>query len=158
MNDHKKFRLDKKKVLEYQKNRDPFLMIDAATEVLPGKLSKGYKDLKVDEWFFKVHWPGDPNMPGVLQIESIVQMASLSILALPNNKSKVMYIHSVEKVLFKKKILPGERLIIETNVLNWKRGIGKFQGNIFVKEKLACEAIFTLILPDEFYKYSVKSK
>ena len=46
---------------------------------------------------FKVHWPGDPNMPGVLQVESIVQMASLSILTLPNNKSKLMYIHSVEK-------------------------------------------------------------
>ena len=118
MNDYKKLQLDKKKILEYQKNRDPFLMIDEATDVLPGKSSNGYKDLKVDEWFFKVHWPGDPNMPGVLQIESIVQMASLSILTLPNNKNKLMYIHSVEKVLFKKKILPGERLIIETNVLN----------------------------------------
>lgn len=158
MDDHKKLQLDKKKILEYQKNRDPFLMIDEATNVLPGKSSNGYKDLKVDEWFFKVHWPGDPNMPGVLQIESIVQMASLSILTLPDNKSKLMYIHSVEKVLFKKKILPGEKLIIETNVLDWKRGIGKFQGYIFVKEKLACEAIFTLILPDEFYKYSVRNK
>ena len=127
MDDYKKLQLDKKKILEYQKNRDPFLMIDEATDVLPGKSSNGYKDLKVDEWFFKVHWPGDPNMPGVLQIESIVQMASLSILTLPNNKNKLMYIHSVEKALFKKKILPGERLIIETNVLNWKRGIVNFK-------------------------------
>ena len=158
MDDYKKLQLDKKKILEYQKNRDPFLMIDEATDVLPGKSSNGYKDLKVDEWFFKVHWPGDPNMPGVLQIESIVQMASLSILTLPNNKNKLMYIHSVEKALFKKKILPGEILIIETNVLNWKRGIGKFQGYAFIKKKLACEAIFTLILPDEFYKYSVRDK
>ena len=123
-----------------------------------GWITKGYKDLSSDEWFFKVHWPGDPNMPGVLQIESIVQMASLSILTLPNNKSKLMYIHSVEKVIFKKKILPGERLTIETNVLNWKRGIGKFQGSAFVNKKLVCEAIFTLILPDEFYKYSVRNK
>ena len=150
--------LDKDGILEYQKNRDPYLFIDFATKIIPGKSSEGFKNLTEKEWFFDAHWPGDPNMPGVLQIESIVQMASLSILALPNNKSKVMYIHSVEKVLFKKKILPGERLIIETNVLNWKRGIGKFQGNIFVKEKLACEAIFTLILPDEFYKYSVRNK
>ena len=152
------FELDKNGILEYQKNRDPFLMIDYATEVIPGKSSIGFKDLKTDEWFFEVHWPGDPNMPGVLQIESIIQMASLSILTLPNNKSKLMYIHSVEKVMFKKKILPGERLTIETNVLNWKRGIGKFQGSAFVNKKLACEAIFTLILPDEFYKYSVRNK
>lgn len=158
MDNNKNLHLNKKKILEYQKNREPFLMIDEATDVVPGKKSNGYKDLKVDEWFFKVHWPGDPNMPGVLQIESIVQMASLSILTLPNNKSKLMYIHSVEKVMFKKKILPGERLTLETNVLNWKRGIGKFQGSAFVNKKLACEAIFTLILPDEFYKYSVRNK
>ena len=158
MSKNKKLILDKESILKYQKNRDPFLMIDYATEVIPGKSSIGFKDLKIDEWFFKVHWPGDPNMPGVLQIESIVQMASLSILTLPNNMSKLMYIHSVEKVMFKKKILPGERLIIETNVLNWKRGIGKFQGSGFVNKKLACEAIFTLILPDEFYKYSVRNK
>ena len=63
-----------------------------------------------------------------------------------------------KKVIFKKKILPGERLTIETNVLNWKRGIGKFQGSAFVNKKLVCEAIFTLILPDEFYKYSVRNK
>tara|TARA_B100002052_G_C15595040_1_gene468386 strand:- start:201 stop:677 length:477 start_codon:yes stop_codon:yes gene_type:complete len=158
MSTDKKLILDKESILEYQKNRDPFLMIDYATEVIPGKSSIGFKDLKTDEWFFEVHWPGDPNMPGVLQIESIIQMASLSILTLPNNKSKLMYIHSVEKVMFKKKILPGERLDIETNVLNWKRGIGKFQGSAFVNKKPACEAIFTLILPDEFYKYSVRNK
>ena len=151
-------KLTKKQIFKIQKNRDPYLLIDYASKVLPGKLVEGYKILKKNEWFFKVHWPGDPNMPGVLQIESIVQMASLSILTLPNNKSKLMYIHSVEKVMFKKKILPGERLTIETNVLNWKRGIGKFQGSAFVNKKLACEAIFTLILPDEFYKYSVRNK
>ena len=64
----------------------------------------------------------------------------------------------LKKLCLKKKILPGERLIIETNVLNWKRGIGKFKGSAFVNKKLACEAIFTLILPDEFYKYCVINK
>ena len=44
-------------------------MIDYATEVIPGEKASGYKDLKADEWFFKVHWPNDPNMPGMLQIE-----------------------------------------------------------------------------------------
>ena len=158
MIENNKIKLNKKEILEYQKNRDPFLMIDYGTEIIPGKSSNGYKDLKHDEWFFKVHWPGDPNMPGVLQIESIVQMASLSILTLPDNKNKLMYLHNVEKAFFRKKILPGDRLFIETKVLNWQRGIGKFQGSAFVKQNSACEAIFTLILPDEFYKYSVRNK
>ena len=76
--------LDKKKILDYQQNRDPYLMIDYAEEVIPGVSSKGYKDFTNKEWFFKVHWPEDPNVPGMLQIESLVQMASLSILTLPN--------------------------------------------------------------------------
>ncbi len=156
MSKNTKLKLNKKKILEYQKNRDPFLMIDFATEVIPGESSIGFKNLKIDEWFFKVHWKGDPNMPGVLQIESIVQMASLSILTIPGNKNKKMYLHNLEKVTFKKKILPKDKLIIKTRVLNWQRGVGKFQGIGYVNEKIACEAIFTLILPDEFYKYSIR--
>ena len=94
-------------------------------------------------------------MPGVLQVESIVQMASLSILTIPGNKNKKMYLHNLEKALLKK-ILPRDKLIIETKVLNWQRGVGKFQGIGYVNEIIACEAIFTLILPDEFNKYSIK--
>ena len=95
--------LDKKNILEYQKNRDPYLMIDYATKVVPGKIAEGFKQLSDNEWFFDVHWPGDPNMPGMLQIEALVQMASLSILTLPNNKGKIMYLISADKLIFKKK-------------------------------------------------------
>ena len=52
----KKLFLDKKGICEYQQNRDPYLMIDCASEVVPGKYSNGYKDLKLNEWFFKAHW------------------------------------------------------------------------------------------------------
>ena len=79
-------KLNKKEILEYQKNRPPYLMIDFAEEVIPGKSARGYKDLTEGEWFFKVHWPGDPNMPGFLQIEALVQMCALSILSLEGNK------------------------------------------------------------------------
>ena len=70
-------RLEKKEILEYQANRDPYLMIDVAEEVIPGVSAKGYKNLTKDDWFFKCHFEGDPNMPGLLQIESLVQMAAL---------------------------------------------------------------------------------
>ena len=80
--------LDKKAILEFQQNRPPYLMIDHATEVVPGVSSRGYKDLKKDEWFFEVHWPNDPNMPGMLQVEAMTQMAALAILTLPGNKGK----------------------------------------------------------------------
>ena len=77
----RKLILDKKKILMYQQNRDPYLMMDYVTDVKPGISSEGYKDL-IDDWFFEVHWKNDPNMPGMLQIESLVQMASISILTL----------------------------------------------------------------------------
>ena len=79
-------KLNKEQILEYQQNRPPYLMIDFAEEVIPGKSAKGYKDFKEDEWFFQVHWPSDPNVPGMLQIEALVQMSALSILSLPGNK------------------------------------------------------------------------
>ena len=69
--------LDKNGIHEYQQNRAPYLMIDYATEVIPGKSAKGYKDLNSDEWFFKVHCPKDPNMPGMLQVEALVQMSQI---------------------------------------------------------------------------------
>ena len=107
----KKIVLDKKQICEYQQNRDPYLMIDFATEIIPGVSAKGYKDLSEKEWFFKVHWPGDPNMPGMLQVEALVQMSSLAILTLPNNKGKIMYLVSSDKIKFIKKIIPNSRFL-----------------------------------------------
>ena len=96
-------KLSNKEILEYQKNRPPYLMIDYAEEVIPGKSARGYKDLKEDEWFFKVHWPEDPNMPGMLQVEALVQMCALSLLTMPGNKGKLVYLISADKIILKKK-------------------------------------------------------
>ena len=99
----KKLELNKQLIYEYQQNREPYLMIDHALEVKPGLSADGYKDLKHDEWFFKVHWKNDPNVPGMLQIEALVQMAALSILCLPGNKGKVVYLTSATNLKFLKK-------------------------------------------------------
>ena len=147
--------LNKEKILEYQKNRPPYLMIDFAEEVVPGRSAKGYKDLKYDEWFFEVHWKGDPNMPGMLQIESLVQMCALSILSLPGNKGKVVYLTSANNIKFFKKIVPNSRLYIETNIKSFKRGLAVCEGVGFVKTKMVCKADFNLILLDELKKYNL---
>ena len=148
--------LDKKGICEYQKNRDPYLMIDYASEIIPGKSANGYKDLKNDEWFFKVHWKNDPNMPGMLQVEALVQMAALSILTLPGNKGKVMYLTSANNLKFIKKIFPNSRLYIETVVKSYKRGIAICEGAGIVNGEMVCKADFNLILPDEINKYNLK--
>ena len=151
----KKLILDKDAIYQYQQNREPYLMIDHASEVIPGISSKGYKDLKKDEWFFKVHWPNDPNMPGMLQIEALVQMSSLAILTLPNNKGKIMYLSSSNNLKFIKKIIPNSRLNIETKIKSFKRGIAVCDGVGTVENEIVCKAEFILILPDELKKYNL---
>ena len=153
-----KMTLDKKGIYEYQQNREPYLMIDYATEIVPGVSSKGYKDLKSDEWFFKVHWPNEPNMPGMLQIEALVQMSALSILTLPDNKGKVMYLTNANKIRFIKKIVPNKRLMIETKILSFKRGLATCDAQGFVDQEVVCKAEFNLILPNELNLYSLNKK
>ena len=149
--------LNKTKILEYQKNRDPYLMIDFADEVIPGKSSRGYKDLNINDWIFKVHWENDPNLPGMLQIESLVQMSSLAILTLPGNKGKVMYLSSSNNIKFIKKVVPNCRFHIETKINNFKRGIAQCEGIGKVDNAVVCKADFTLILPDELKKYNLRN-
>ena len=149
-------KFNKEQILEYQQNRPPYLMIDFAEEVVPGKSAKGYKDFKEDEWFFKVHWPRDPNVPGMLQIEALIQMSALSILSLPGNKGKVMYLTSANNIKFIKKIIPNKRLYIETKVKSFKRGLAICEGLGLIEKQIACKAEFNLILPEEIKKYNLK--
>jgi len=149
----KKIKFKKNEILNIQKNRFPYLMIDYATEVLPGKHSKGYKILPEGEWFFNVHWEDDPNMPGMLQIEAMVQMSSLAILSLPGNSGKILYLLSANNLKFHKKVLPKSKLFLETKILDFKRGIANCKGRAFVAKSLVSEADFRLVLPDELFKY-----
>jgi len=139
-------KLSRKQIIKIQKNRDPYLLIDYATKVVPGKKVEGYKFLKKNEWFFKVHWKGDPNMPGMLQVEAMVQMSSLIIFTLPNMSGKILYLTNSNNIKFFKKIIPGDKLKIFSKLVSDKRGLYKFESEGYVKKKIACKAEFTLIL------------
>ena len=144
-------KLSKKQIIKIQKNRDPYLLIDYATKVVPGKSVEGYKILKKNEWFFKVHWPGDPNMPGMLQVEAMVQMSSLIIFTLPNINEKTLYLADSNNIKFFKKIVPGDKLKIVSKLISNSRGLYKFESEGYVRKKIACKANFTLILPGSVY-------
>tara|TARA_A100001388_G_C28622682_1_gene428347 strand:- start:342 stop:803 length:462 start_codon:yes stop_codon:yes gene_type:complete len=152
----KSLELDKSEILKYQKNRDPYLFLDFATKVVPGKSAEGYKKLTYKEWFFKVHWPEDPNMPGFLQIEALTQMCSLSILTLPGNKGEIMYLISADKLIFKKKVIPNSKFYMITNVIKYTRGFATFKAQGFIENELACSAEINLVLPKEIKKYKIK--
>ncbi len=141
-------KLSKKEIIKIQKNRDPYLLIDYATKIVPGKSVEGFKILKKNEWFFKVHWPGDPNMPGMLQVEALVQMSSLIIFTLPKMSGKTLYLADSNNIKFFKKIIPGDKFKIVSKLVSSSRGLYKFEAQGYIKKKIACKASFTLILPN----------
>ena len=104
----KSFSLNSVELLEYQPNRYPFLMIDEVTKVQPGVLAEGLKNLTNNEWYFPIHFPNNPNVPGVLQLEALAQMLTVAITTLPGNKGKITHALSHE-VRFRKEILPGQK-------------------------------------------------
>ena len=140
--------LDKNKILEYQQNRDPYLFIDHVDEVEPGKFANGFVNLPKDKWFFKVHWPGDENMPGMLQVEAMVQLAALAILTLPGNKGKLIYLLSADKIKLIRKITPDKKLYFFTKIISYKRGIASCSAEAKIENELMSKAEFKIILKD----------
>lgn len=152
-----KFSLNCVELQEYQPNRYPFLMIDHVDEVVPGKYAKGHKNLTMNEWYFPVHFPGGPNMPGALQLEALAQMLTVAITTLPGLKGKVT--HALQHtVRYRREILPGERLDIETEVISWKRGICKGKGIAKVNGEIAVEADMMITIPEILEQFLPKKK
>ena len=148
-------KLDIKGILEYQQNRYPYLLVDVAEEVIPGVSAKGYKNLSINDWFFDCHFPGDPNMPGMLQIEALVQLNALTILTLDGNKGKVAYLSSASNLKWSRKVVPGDRLDMDTKLVSFKRGVARSTGVGSVNTELTCKADFTLILPHIMDEYKI---
>ena len=151
-------RLDLNGLHEYQQNRYPYLLIDVAEEVIPGKSAKGYKNLTINDWWFEVHFPDDPSMPGALQIEAIVQLGALMVTTLPGNKGKVVYLTSANNLKFLKKIVPGDRLDIVTELMRWKRGLGNCTGAGYVSGEKVCSLDFNIVMPHILEGFKVKIK
>lgn len=149
------FSLNFVELQEYQPNRYPFLMIDHVDEVIPGKSAKGYKNLSLNEWYFPIHFPGAPNMPGALQLEALAQMLTVALTTLPGNKGKVTHALS-HTVRFRKEVLPGEKFVIETKVISWSRGVAKGKGVGYTNGEIACEADMLITIPDIFKQYLPK--
>ena len=125
-------------------HRDPFLLIDSVSEIVPGKSIKAVKNVRGDEYFFKGHFPGNPIMPGVLIVEAIAQAGAIAVLILPENKGKLVLFAGIDKARFKRIVKPGDELVIEVEITDFRRNIGRAKGNAYVNGELACfaEAMF----------------
>jgi len=127
-------------------HRYPFLLVDRITECVPGKYSKGYKNLTMNEEFFQGHFPDNPIMPGVLQLEAMAQCSAPILMTLPQFKGKLALFAGMENVRFKNIVRPGDRLDMEIELLKLKGPIGKSHAVGKVNGVVVVEADMTVCM------------
>jgi 3-hydroxyacyl-[acyl-carrier-protein] dehydratase len=129
-------------ILKTLPHRYPFLLVDRIIEMEPGKRVVGIKNVTVNEPFFPGHWPELPVMPGVLIVEAMAQVGGVMLLAIADNTGKQAYIAGLDKVRFRRKVVPGDQLVITVEMLKTKGGVGRCQGVARVDGEVACEGEF----------------
>ncbi len=139
---------DIRKVLELLPHRYPFLLVDRIIDYVPGSMIVGLKNVTVNEPFFQGHFPGMPVMPGVLQLESIAQVGAILLMSQPENKGKIPYLMSMDRVKFRRPVHPGDTLRIEVDVLRMRSRMSACQGKILVDGQLCCEAEIRSVMTD----------
>ncbi|MCX8059034.1 MAG: 3-hydroxyacyl-ACP dehydratase FabZ [Spirochaetes bacterium] len=127
-------------------HRYPFLMIDRIDELEPLKRARGYKNVTYNEPFFQGHFPDEPVMPGVLIIEALAQTGACAALCADEYKGKTAYFLGLDKVRFKNKVVPGDKLELECIIEHFKNGKGKGIGIAYVDGKVVCEAEILFIV------------
>jgi 3-hydroxyacyl-[acyl-carrier-protein] dehydratase len=140
--------IDIKEILSILPHRYPFLLVDRVTQLEPSVSVTGIKNVTINEPFFQGHFPGNPVMPGVLIVEAMAQVSG--ILAFKSGmQGSAVYFMSIDKVKFRKPVLPGDQLRFEVKAVQIRGNVWKFRGEAFVEDKLAAEAEFTAMVTDK---------
>ncbi len=133
--------VDAKQILQYLPHRYPMLLVDRITHFESGKRIVGIKNVTVNEPFFQGHYPGHPIMPGVLIIEAMAQVGGLLLMdTIENPDQKVVYFMSLDKVKWRRPVTPGDQLVFQLELIQFRRSICKMRGEGFVDGKLVAEA------------------
>lgn len=138
--------LNKEQIKEIIPQREPFLMIDEVEKIVLGESAVAYKNVSADEWYFQGHFPGNPIMPGVLIVESLAQTGAVAILAMEENKGKNALFGGIDKMKFKKMVVPGDRLKLEVKIIKRKGPIGVGEAIATVDGKVAAKGEITFAL------------
>ncbi|MBE9256199.1 MULTISPECIES: 3-hydroxyacyl-ACP dehydratase FabZ [Aphanizomenonaceae] len=135
-------------IQELLPHRYPFLLVDRIIDYVPGKKAVGIKNVTFNEPQFQGHFPGRSLMPGVLIIEAMAQVGGIVMTQMPESKGGLFVFAGIDKVRFRRQIVPGDQLVMTVELL-WvkQRRFGKMQGRAEVDGKLAAEGelMFSLI-------------
>ncbi len=124
-------------------HRYPFLLVDTIEELEPGVRALGRKCVSVNEPFFQGHFPGNPVMPGVLIIEALAQVGAVAMLSQPQFQGRTAYFAGIEKARFRQKVVPGDVLLLETEIIKVKGPVGVGRATAKVNDKVAAQAELT---------------
>lgn len=135
-----------KEIMEIIPHRQPFMLLDTVEELIPGRRAVARKCVTYNEPFFQGHFPGEPVMPGVLIIEALAQAGAVAILSKEENKGKTAYFAAINSAKFKKKVIPGDVLLLETEIIKSKgpMGIGKATATVDGKTAVQAELTFAI--------------
>ncbi|MCI6006092.1 MAG: 3-hydroxyacyl-ACP dehydratase FabZ [Blautia sp.] len=138
--------LNVKQIEEILPHRHPFLLVDYIEDYVPGEFAVGYKCVTFREDFFRGHFPQEPVMPGVLIVEALAQTGAVAILSKEENKGKIAYFGGIDKCRFKYKVVPGDKLRLETKIIKQKGPVGIGEAIATVDGKLAVKAELTFMI------------
>jgi 3-hydroxyacyl-[acyl-carrier-protein] dehydratase len=146
------------KIRECMLNKYPWLLLDRVIDIEPGKFVNAIKNFTYNEAFFPAHFPGDPSVPGFIQIECCMQCFLLTFLSLDQYKRRETADRMLNNVQLKRKIVPGDTLVLSANLESFSRGIAKGRVESFVNCEPAISFEVTAVIVDELDKFKPKSK
>ena len=135
-----------KEIEEIIPHRHPFLLVDYIEEMEPGVSAVGYKCVTFHEDFFRGHFPQEPVMPGVLTVEALAQTGAVAILSKEENKGKIAYFGGIQKCRFKGKVVPGDKVRLETRIIRQKGPLGVGEAVASVDGKVVVSAELTFVV------------
>ncbi len=127
-------------------HRPPFLLVDRIDELEPGVGATGRKCVSMNEPFFQGHFPGKAVMPGVIILEALAQVGAVCMLTIPGNEGKIVFFGGMDKVKFKRQVVPGDVLTLKVEITKSKGNFGVGDAIAYVDDKIAVEAIFTFAI------------
>ena len=127
-------------------HRYPMLLVDRITELVPMKYAIGIKCVTINEPFFQGHFPQEPVMPGVLMVEALAQTGAVAILSQEGFKGKTAYFGGIDKLKFKHKVVPGDRLRLECEIIRQKGPVGIGKATATVDGKVAVTGELTFMI------------
>ncbi|CDD55666.1 MAG: 3-hydroxyacyl-ACP dehydratase FabZ [Clostridia bacterium] len=138
--------LNTRQIMDIIPHRHPFLLVDRIEELEPGIRAVGVKAVTYDEPYFSGHFPDEPVMPGVLQIEACAQVGAVAILSLDENKGKTAYFGGISSARFKRKVVPGDVLTMECEIIKRKGPVGVGKATAKVGDEIALTAELTFVI------------